>query len=158
MNAHLMARRAYALSNSSTRTERAIEYDLIARVTHRIKAAAEAGPTSYPILVAALHDNRQLWTALAIDVADGDNQTASGPTRAGSFISLNLCSSTLARFWHGRRGSHRLLRSIALCSLASIRNRPARKRKPFTHHKGRLRIRAMGLRFNERACPQTRAA
>ncbi|WP_318246645.1 flagellar biosynthesis regulator FlaF [Alloyangia pacifica] len=74
MNAHLMARRAYALSNSSTRTERAIEYDLIARVTHRIKAAAEAGPTSYPLLVAALHDNRQLWTALAVDVADGDNK------------------------------------------------------------------------------------
>ncbi|WP_092426181.1 flagellar biosynthesis regulator FlaF [Alloyangia pacifica] len=74
MNAHLMARRAYAQSNTSTRTARAIEYDLIARVTHRMKSAAEAGPRSYPALVAALHDNRKLWTALAVDVADEDNK------------------------------------------------------------------------------------
>ncbi len=74
MNAHLMARRAYAQSNTSTRTARAIEYDLIARVTHRIKSAAEAGPRNYPALVAALHDNRKLWTALAVDVADEDNK------------------------------------------------------------------------------------
>lgn len=74
MNPHLMARRAYAHSNSSTRTDRAIEYDLIARVTHRIKSAAEAGPRHYPALVAALHDNRKLWTALAVDVADHGNK------------------------------------------------------------------------------------
>ncbi|WP_353473549.1 flagellar biosynthesis regulator FlaF [Salipiger sp. H15] len=74
MNANFMARRAYAHSNASTRTDRAIEYELIARITHRIKSAAEAGPRHYPALVAALHDNCKLWTALAVDVADQDNK------------------------------------------------------------------------------------
>ncbi|EPX82611.1 flagellar biosynthesis regulator FlaF [Salipiger mucosus] len=73
MNAQTLAQRAYAQSSATTRTDRALEYDLIARVTHRIKAAAEAGPAAYPKLVEALYDNRRLWTALAVDVADSDN-------------------------------------------------------------------------------------
>ncbi len=74
MNAQSLAQRAYAQSAAPTRTERGIEYDLFVRVTHRIKTAAEAGPTSYPALVEALSDNRKLWTALAVDVADDGNQ------------------------------------------------------------------------------------
>ena len=74
MNAQTMAQRAYAQTAASTRTDRAIEYDLIAKVTHRIKVAAEAGPTAYPKLVEALYDNRRLWTALAVDVADPENK------------------------------------------------------------------------------------
>ncbi|WP_417740845.1 flagellar biosynthesis regulator FlaF [Salipiger sp.] len=73
MNAQIMAQRAYTQPTTSTRTDRAIEYDLLARVTHRIKAAAEAGPKAYPRLVRALYDNRRLWTALAVDVASTEN-------------------------------------------------------------------------------------
>jgi flagellar protein FlaF len=69
-----MAQRAYAENATSTRTDRATEYDLFARVTHRIKAAAEAGPKAYPQLVEALYDNRRLWTTLAVDVADPSNK------------------------------------------------------------------------------------
>jgi len=68
-----MAQRAYTQPTTSTRTDRAIEYDLLARVTHRIKSAAEAGPKAYPRLVRALYDNRRLWTALAVDVASAEN-------------------------------------------------------------------------------------
>ena len=68
-----MAQRAYSQPTTSTRTDRAIEYDLLARVTHRIKSAAEAGPAAYPRLVQALYDNRRLWTALAVDVASPEN-------------------------------------------------------------------------------------
>ncbi|MFC4731123.1 flagellar biosynthesis regulator FlaF [Salipiger abyssi] len=74
MNAQTMAHRAYAQTATSTRTDRAIEYDLFARVTHRIKSAAETGPKAYPKLVEALYDNRNLWTALAVDVADPKNK------------------------------------------------------------------------------------
>lgn len=73
MNVQTLARKAYADTVNTTRTERSIEYELMARVTHRMKAAAEAGPVAFPRLVEALYDNRRLWTALATDVADGEN-------------------------------------------------------------------------------------
>jgi flagellar protein FlaF len=73
VNAHSLAQRAYAQNARSTQTPRGTEYELIAKVTHRIKAAAEAGPRAYPRLVEALSDNQRLWTALAVDVADSDN-------------------------------------------------------------------------------------
>lgn len=67
------AQRGYAQHARTTQTPRSTEYELIARVTHRIKAAAEAGPRAYPRLVEALSDNHRLWTTLAVDVADADN-------------------------------------------------------------------------------------
>ncbi|MBV7395353.1 flagellar biosynthesis regulator FlaF [Mameliella sediminis] len=73
MNAQTLAQRAYAQNARSTQTPRGTEYELIAKVTHRIKAAAEAGPRAYPRLVEALYDNQRLWTALAVDVADSEN-------------------------------------------------------------------------------------
>ncbi|SMX32209.1 flagellar biosynthesis regulator FlaF [Maliponia aquimaris] len=73
MNAQTLAHKAYSQNARSTQTPRGTEYELIAKVTHRIKAAAEAGPGSYPRLVEALSDNQRLWTALAVDVADKDN-------------------------------------------------------------------------------------
>lgn len=73
MNAQTLAKRAYGQSTQPTRTPRGVEYDLIARVTHRIKAAVDAGPRAYPQLVKALSDNQRLWTALAVDIADDSN-------------------------------------------------------------------------------------
>lgn len=76
MNAQTLAhaRKGYAQHARTTQTPRSTEYELIARVTHRIKAAAEAGPRAYPKLVEALSDNHRLWTTLAVDVADGENE------------------------------------------------------------------------------------
>lgn len=73
MNAQSLAKRAYTQTARSTKTPRGVEYELIARITHRIKAAAEAGPLAYPKLVEALSDNQRLWTTLACDVADEEN-------------------------------------------------------------------------------------
>lgn len=74
MNAQSQALKAYAQNAKTTQTPRGTEYDLFARVTYRIKHAAEGGPLEYPKLVKALSDNQKLWTALAIDVADERNQ------------------------------------------------------------------------------------
>lgn len=71
MNAYAMAQRAYAPTNSATRSNRSVEYDVIARVTFRLKDAIQNG--AYPQLLEALHENRKLWRTLAIDVADADN-------------------------------------------------------------------------------------
>ncbi|MGH1412413.1 MAG: flagellar biosynthesis regulator FlaF [Pelagimonas sp.] len=73
MNTQSLALRGYSQNARTTQTPRGTEYELIAKVTHRIKSSAEAGPRSYPKLVEALSDNQRLWTTLAVDVADKDN-------------------------------------------------------------------------------------
>ncbi|MFP4044715.1 MAG: flagellar biosynthesis regulator FlaF [Rhodosalinus sp.] len=71
MNATTLALRAYSAESTPAGTHRAAEYKLIARVTHRLKQAAS--DASFPMLAAALADNRRLWTALAVDVAAREN-------------------------------------------------------------------------------------
>lgn len=74
MNAQNLAKRAYSAPGQPTRSARATEYDLFATVTHRLVAASRLGRTGFAALARALHENRRLWTALAADVADGDNR------------------------------------------------------------------------------------
>ena len=72
MNATDLARNAYAGSQSPLRTARQAEYQVFSTVTARLSAAAQA-PANFSAIVAALHDNRRLWTRLAVDVAGADN-------------------------------------------------------------------------------------
>ena len=71
MNAFNMAQTAYTSSSAPVRTERGTEYDVFSRVTHALKAATEK--SDYPAFISALHENRKLWTLLAVDVADAEN-------------------------------------------------------------------------------------
>ena len=71
MNSYAMAQRAYAPTSAPTRSPRSIEYDVIGRVTFRLKSAILKD--KLPELLEALHENRKLWRTLAIDVADSDN-------------------------------------------------------------------------------------
>jgi flagellar protein FlaF len=64
------------LPGTPARTPRDIEYDIFARVTHRLKALPGAAEGRRADLAAALHANRQLWTALAADVASPGNALA----------------------------------------------------------------------------------
>ena len=73
VNALSTAQRGYLASAATTQTDRRAEYDLIARLTHRLRATALKAKESYPEYVQALHDNRKLWNTLAVDVADKDN-------------------------------------------------------------------------------------
>ncbi len=73
MNAFSTAQRGYSASAATTQTDRRAEYDLIARLTHRLRATAVKAKGSYPEYAQALHDNRKLWNTLAVDVADKDN-------------------------------------------------------------------------------------
>lgn len=82
MNAVDRARLAYASPSQPVRTARDIEYDAFARVTYRLRAAA--GDDSFPKLAEALHDNRELWVALAGDVA-GEGNDLPAPLRARIF-------------------------------------------------------------------------
>ena len=68
MNAIELAQRAYAPTMSAVRTPRSSEHQLFTQITARLRRAEK-----HADLVQALHDNRKLWTTLAIDVADDNN-------------------------------------------------------------------------------------
>ncbi|MFD2172993.1 flagellar biosynthesis regulator FlaF [Rhodobacter lacus] len=74
MNATTLAKTAYANPGQPTRTLRGTEYEIFARVTHRLKMASGMAKTNFPALVGALYDNRKLWTTLAVDVAQPGNE------------------------------------------------------------------------------------
>lgn len=71
MNAYVQAQRAYAPTFAPTRSDRKVEYDVIARITARLRAAI--AKNEFPRLVEALHENNALWRTLAVDVADPAN-------------------------------------------------------------------------------------
>ncbi|WP_324753311.1 flagellar biosynthesis regulator FlaF [Roseovarius sp. Pro17] len=73
MNAIRQAQNAYGQTNHPIRTTRGTEYEAVARITHRLKSAAERQPFSMVELAGAVNENRELWTLFATQVADGDN-------------------------------------------------------------------------------------
>lgn len=73
MNAVSRAQQAYAATAVPTRTDKSVEYDAVARITRRLRTAAQQGPAGFAELVEALHDNQRLWTIFAADVADAGN-------------------------------------------------------------------------------------
>lgn len=71
MNSFAQAQRAYAPTQAPIKTARSTEYEVIARISHRIKRAMQQD--DFPALAEALHENNKLWTTLAIDVGSPDN-------------------------------------------------------------------------------------
>ena len=75
MNASSLAIKAYANPEQPTRTLRGTEYELFARITHKLKRASEtAGGASFASLAQAVYENRRMWVALAADVALPQNE------------------------------------------------------------------------------------
>lgn len=81
MNPAFQARQAYAPGHSPLRSARSAELDIISQITARLGAAADA---PFPVLAAAIHDNRRLWSRFAAAVAD-DSNGLPGPLRAQIF-------------------------------------------------------------------------
>jgi len=71
VNTYAQAQRAYAPTQAPTRTARSTEYEVIARISHRLKRAIQED--NFPALAEAVHENNKLWLALALDVANSDN-------------------------------------------------------------------------------------
>ncbi|MFZ1470042.1 MAG: flagellar biosynthesis regulator FlaF [Paracoccaceae bacterium] len=64
---------AYAHPSAPTRTPRAAEYEVIARITQRLSTASARRNENHPAFVEALALNEQLWSTLAVDVAGEGN-------------------------------------------------------------------------------------
>jgi flagellar biosynthesis activator protein FlaF len=64
---------SYSRADAPMRSCRSAEYEILARTTQRLTAAARRKTEDFPGLVAALHDNQRLWSTFAADVADDDN-------------------------------------------------------------------------------------
>lgn len=73
MTAFSLAQRTYGQTTAPTRTARGAEYDVLVRITRQLISAARKGRGGFSDLCRAIHDNRQMWTILAGDVADRDN-------------------------------------------------------------------------------------
>ena len=57
MNALLNAKRAYSAAKAPTRTPKDLEFEAIARITHRMISASKQGPEGFSALAEALTDN-----------------------------------------------------------------------------------------------------
>ena len=82
--AHTAARSAYSRLDSPQRDPRMLEYDLIARITHRLTATWAKRREDFPAFAVALTDNQRLWSTLAADVAEPGNGLPA-PLRAQLF-------------------------------------------------------------------------
>lgn len=83
MNATDQALRAYAPNSANViRTGRSSEIQAFSQITARLSDARKQN--NFNALVSALHDNRKLWSLLAVDVADAQNGL-SVPLRAQIF-------------------------------------------------------------------------
>lgn len=90
MNSTAQAQRAYAPAASPTRTARSAEYEVIARISHRMKKAIQAD--DHKALAEALIENQRLWMTLAGDCLNDDNLLPE-ETRAG-IVSLSEFTRT----------------------------------------------------------------
>ena len=73
MNSLAPAGGAYGRAQTAARTPRGIEYEVLARVTRRLKAATARRTEDFPGFARAIGENLKLWTVLGLDVADRDN-------------------------------------------------------------------------------------
>ncbi len=74
MNTFQRARQAYGAAENAVRSDRSLEHAALAKASRDLKAARDAKPFKFPALAEALHANSRLWTLLAVNVADPENQ------------------------------------------------------------------------------------
>ena len=74
MNAHALAAASYGNPTTALKTARTAEYEVIARITARLRKALDGGQLSFPALAEAMTENRRLWTEFATDLAAQENK------------------------------------------------------------------------------------
>ena len=74
MNVVARAQDGYGRSAIHMKSPRDAEYEAIARISHRLKSAAQQRNSDFAAYVGALHENNRLWTILAAELAQPENE------------------------------------------------------------------------------------
>ena len=74
MNVVERAQDGYGRNAIHMKSPRDAEYEAIARISHRLRAAAQNRSKDYASYVGALHENNRLWTTLATELAQPENE------------------------------------------------------------------------------------
>lgn len=64
---------AYASPATPTKTDKSLEYDVVARVTSGLRAAS-SDVENFGLTARAVDENRRMWSLIASSVGDSDNQ------------------------------------------------------------------------------------
>lgn len=73
MTTNAQARDAYSAAAAPIRTDRASEYAIFAKITHRLSDCDEEDRAEFPRVASAVRDNQRLWGALAQDLMHDGN-------------------------------------------------------------------------------------
>ncbi len=119
MNALNLARNAYASTAAPIRTHRGTEYDAFSKITHKLRSLDPKN--DHAAMVTALHENRQLWTLLAVDVADANNQLPQS-LRAQIFYLAEFTDHQTSQILAGRASAAALV-EINMAVMAGLRQK-----------------------------------
>jgi flagellar protein FlaF len=108
VNAIELARQAYAPTTIPLKSERSIEAQVIGKITARLRFAAVHRKSDFPAFVEALSENRKLWNALAVDVADAGNDLPP-PLRAQIFYLAEFTEIQSAKVLRGEASADALI-------------------------------------------------
>jgi len=97
------ARHAYAPQTSPLRTGRSTEHQLFSEITTRLKQTSARLPSGFAAFAEAVHANRAVWTHLAIQVADKDNDL-SPDLRARIFYLAEFTAFHSQKILRGKAG------------------------------------------------------
>ena len=120
MNSLATAGDAYGRAQTAARTPRGIEYEVLARVTRRLKAASARRTEDFPEFARALGENLKLWTVLGMDVADKDNGLPA-PLRAQIFYLFEFTDQHSRKLLNGDDVSPDILVEINTSVLRGLR-------------------------------------
>ena len=121
MNAVERAKEGYGRSSAPIRSARATEYEVIAKISHKLRSAAIRRDTDFPAYISALSDNARLWTTLAADVAQGTNALPKD-LRARIFWLAEFTTQTTHKLMQGE-GDVGILIEINASILQGLHNR-----------------------------------
>ncbi len=114
-----LAKNGYEDPTASTGDTRGVEYQVFARVTRLLANSNDSAPDYASKLTEALHKNLQLWTILAVDVAN-DNNELPAQLRSSIFYLAEFTRQHTAKV-HAREADTKVLVDINTMIMRGLR-------------------------------------
>ncbi|MBL4619733.1 MAG: flagellar biosynthesis regulator FlaF [Marinicaulis sp.] len=117
-----LAKNGYEHSSKSSADMRGIEYQIFARVTQQLASDNKHAHDYHPKLTQALHNNLRLWTILAVDVAN-DNNELPAKLRSSIFYLAEFTRQHTTKV-HAGEADTKILVDINTMVMRGLRNTP----------------------------------